>query len=376
MRVWLVLLVAACKFDHGTTGDGGSDGPVDGLVDMMPDGFDPKCFGKAPFTICLDDVPGSPLTVPADINTSDTGPANCPVIGGAVVSVGGVETCVLAGTDVTVSGSIIGVEGARPLVVVATGTLTVSTMNFDITSGLGGTGPNANPTDCAPVTTMNGGSGNGGGGGGAGGSFGSQGGNGGSGANATVDGGSAKPADITFDKLRGGCKGGVGGVGEATDTQGGSGGGVLYLVSRDSIMITGRINASGAGGNGGDGGRGGAGGGGSGGMIVLFAPNLSIGAGGRVFANGGGGGGGAGNTTVDGGRGGDGLEPETPALGGIAGEIQGTPGGNGAFKSTDAVSAAPAMQGGGGGGGGVGVIRILSGQTVAPINVSPTPILN
>jgi hypothetical protein len=64
------------------------------------------------------------------------------------------------------------------------------------------------------------------------------------------------------------------------------------------------------------------------------------------------------------------------ATAGVRSASEGSDGGTGAFKSTAAGASTQAQLGGGGSGGGVGVIRILSGQTVAPINVSPTPIVN
>jgi hypothetical protein len=361
-------------------GDGGLPGDMIDIPIDMPEVFDPKCFGKTPFRICLQNVPSGSLTLPTNINTGDVGNGRCTSItGGSIEMVTGAEACVLAAADITASGMDVGVTGPRPLVLLATQSIMVSTMNFDATSGSGisgGTGPNANPTDCAPAASMDGDPGDtGGGGGGAGGSFGARGGNGGAGVNGNAPGGKAKPADTSFDKLRGGCAGGTG-KGPNGSAGPGSGGGALYLASQGSIVISGTINASGAGGEGGIAGRGGGGGGGSGGMIVLFAPTLSINASGKVFANGGGGGGGAGNGITDGSPGDDALVIDMPARGGAAGDTQGTAGGNGGYKAMAAASASAAMQGGGGGGGAVGVIRILSGQTVAPINVSPTPIAN
>jgi hypothetical protein len=373
----LLVLLAGCGFQHGVVAgsDGGdSNGPIDAAIDAPPDAFDPRCFGKSPFTVCLSSVPNVEVTLPTSLNTS-----TCTSIGGAIAMVSGVEACVFAGTNVYASGSLVGVFGSRPLVVVATDTIVVSTTSFDITSrsrNPASDGPNANPPQCAIASTQNGVGSNGGGGGGAGGSFGTAGSSGGNGNGGTSAGGVAAAPATTFDVLRGGCRGGIGGAGQDQTAPGGSGGGALYLVARSAIMVTGTINASGAGGFGGLGSRGGAGGGGSGGMIVMHAPTLSLSAGSRVFANGGGGGGGAGNSSNDGSDGSDALTADTPAPGGVAGDIQGTAGAAGAFKSTAPSAVTQAAQGGGGGGGGAGVIRILSGQAVAPINVSPTPILN
>lgn len=383
VRVLVLVLAAGCSFQHGTLapGDGGgSDGPIDADIDAEPDAFDPNCFGKSPFTVCLQSVPTADRTLPMAINTASTGPDNCTASGGAIGMVSGVEACVIAGANLIAGGTIVGVFGPRPLVLVATDTITVTTTNFDITSRTSGTpsdGPNANPPQCMADATLDGTSGMGGAGGGAGATFGGKGSDGADAVAGAIAGGVAKDPPATYDVLRGGCRGGTGAAGTSTSAAGGSGGGAVYLVARSAIMITGTINASGAGGLGGVGSRGGGGGGGSGGMIVLHAPTLSLGVAARVFANGGGGGGGAGQTLVDGGNGGDAITADTAASGGVASGNDGTSGGAGAFKSTAPGTPGEAAQGGGGGGGGgVGVIRILSGQSVAPINVSPAPILN
>lgn len=381
MRLLLVLL-AGCSFQHGViaSGDGGPDGDIDASTVIDVDAFDPNCFGKSPFTICLQELPTDPVMMPSGVNTSSTGDPSCESIGGVVRTVTGVEACVIAGTTITVSGPLVGVYGERPLVLVATDSISVTTMNFDITSRTrppASDGPNANPPQCATDAAQDGQPGNGGGGGGAGGSFGSRGSNGGTGGNGDRAGGVAAQPATVFDVLRGGCPGGMGGVGAYPDlAPGGSGGGALYMVARNTISVSGTINASGAGGWGGVGARGGGGGGGSGGMIVLHAATFDIAPGARIFANGGGGGGGAGNSYVDGTRGADARDLDKPAAGGMAGDVQGTPGGTGAYKAVAAGGVQSAEQGGGGGGGGVGVIRVLSGQTLPANNVSPTPILD
>lgn len=375
----LLVVLAGCSFQPGVLppSDGGEDAPAVDAKVVEPDAFDPRCFGKSPFTICIDPLPTEPVTLPQGVNTSSTGDPSCESIGGVVRTVTGVEACVIAGTTITAAGSIVGTYGERPLVLVATDSIEVTTSNFDITSRTrppASDGPNANAPQCSDATTQHGESSNGGGGGGAGGSFGSRGSNGGMGSSS---GGVAAQPETTFDVLRGGCPGGAGGRGAGPSAaQGGSGGGAIYLVARNKISISGTINASGAGGHGGIGARGGGGGGGSGGMIVLHAATLDIAPTARIFANGGGGGGGAGNSTNNGGRGADALEVDEPAAGGSPGDIQGAEGGTGAYRNIAAGGVQPAAQGGGGGGGGVGVIRVLSGQSIPAANVSPTPILN
>lgn len=372
MRALLLVTISACSFAPGVVIDGGTD-MMDRPIDM-PDMFDPLCFGKMPFTVCLQTMPTEPLTLAPSINTGDTAATRCTAVGGAIVPMGEIEVCALAGTDVTIMGTMVGVGGPRPLVVIATNKIDVTTADFDITSGELGNGPNANPTDCTS-TGINGASDSSRGGGGAGGSFGGTGGDGGDGNSGGAVGGAAPAAVTAFDKLRGGCPGGTGAAGGGAIGAAGSGGGAVYLVARSEIHISGMINASGGGGGAGSASRGGGGGGGSGGMIVLHAPTLTIDPSARIFSHGGGGGGGATNGT-SGGRGEDGLVFDAAALGGAAGGTTATAGGAGALGSTPAVGAANATDGGGGGGGGVGVIRVLSGQTIPATNASPTPIAN
>jgi len=382
-----LTVVVGCSFQPGLAPSDDAaaldDAPDrDADIDAPSDTSDPGCFGKNPFTICLATQPTSDVTLPMAIDTGDTGTDSCTSIGGTIAQVGSVEVCAIAGTHITAAGTIVGVFGPRPLVLVATESIDVTTTSFDLTSRTAGTssdGPNANPPQCTTDATQNGASSMGAASGGAGGTFGTKGSDGGGAASGNVAGGVAKAPPTTFDLLRGGCPGGAGAAGTANSATvaGGSGGGVVYLVARNAITISGTINASGGGGRGGDGSRGGGSGGGSGGMIVLHAPLLSLSAGARVFANGGGGGGGAGQTFTDGSNGADPISADTAALGGIASGPDGTNGGAGAFKATPAGTVTAAAQGGaGGGGGGAGVIRILSGQSVAPINVSPTPIVD
>ena len=373
--LWAVL--AACGFEHGARpGTGPDDGGIDGLIDSAPDAmldaFDPNCFGKAPFSLCLAALPTQPLIINSNIDsTPDANAATCDSGRGIVMIVGGTSSCVIAATNITFSGSTTGSSGTQPIVFAATGSISLtSTQTLDARSASTGGGPGLNPTDCGDPP--NGAASLSGGGGGAGGSFGSKGGDGGGGGLASgvvAAGGVGKPAAITpVTKLRGGCPGGDGAAGSFTSL-GGAGGGAVYFVARQTVQIDGVVTVSGAGGVGGQSAKGGGGGGGSGGMILLDGGVISIGANARLMANGGGGGGGAG-AALDGTSGSDATIINAPASGGSAGG-GGTAGGNGAFKSTPAVSAAESQNGGGGGGGGVGVIRVLSGQTVNQNNFSP-----
>ena len=202
----------------------------------------PKCFGKAPFTLCLQTVPTAPVTLPMHISTDSAGNGNCGSLGGEIMMVSGADACVIAGTDVLAGGHDRWRVGRTPA------RHRRDRPHHRVDDELRhheqqptGDGPNANPTDCAPIASINGGStnsGSGGGGGGAGGSFSSKGGDGGSAVGGGVAAGVAQPAPTSFDKLRGGCKGGTGnGTGGAVT--GGSGGGAVYLVARGGINITG-----------------------------------------------------------------------------------------------------------------------------------------
>jgi hypothetical protein len=287
---------------------------------------------------------------------------------------------VIAAASFTMATGSLGVFGDKPLMLVASGSINVpagaildgSSAAFP-TVGQAGDGPNANPSDCG--NRPSGGANALGAGGGAGGTLGTKGGDGGDGAGAA--GGVASAVPTPFNKLRGGCPGGNGGAGGSgsSTTTGGSGGGAIALFAHGTIQIDGTITVNGAGGEGGDDPKGGAGGGGAGGMVVLDAPTINMGTTGQIMANGGGGGAGAG-TTQSGDNGKDAVALDAAASGGTLSAFGCTPGGAGAFKSTAAVTPANSGNGGPGAGGGVGVIRVLSGQTLAAAKVSPTPITN
>jgi hypothetical protein len=369
----LVVALAACGFEHGGhAGQGPNDGHVDappGDPDAMPDA-DPSCFGVSPFIVCPTAQPAQPLVINTNVNTSGTAPS-CDNGRGVVMTVAGTESCVLAGTDISFSGpSTTGSSGSRPLVLIATGTITIEDGNtLDARSATTGTGPGSNPSDCGAAS--NGTASGGNGGGGAGGSFGSKGGNGAAAGGGT--GGAATAAVTTpVNKLRGGCPGGTG-AGN-TVVAGGAGGGAVLVIAKTKIEIDGTLTVSGAGGLGGVQSKGGGGGGGSGGMIVLHAPTVTIGSNARLMANGGGGGGGAG-ANDSGLPGDDATMLGSAAAGGGTNGPGTTVGGAGAFKAQAAGTPANGGggSGGGGGGGGVGVIRVLSGQTISGNNASPAP---
>lgn len=358
----LAALVAGCSY-HPTAAPG--DGTGDG--DPASDSGNP-CLGIAGFRICV-----APPTGPFDTGSSNDGlntgtdPRCTPI-----TPAGHPEVCVIAATEVTIGTGTLFATGSRPLVMFSTGDIHVIG-GIDVGSHVNGQAEGAgHDIDvCLPST----GAGDlaTGAGGGAGGSFVTKGGDGGAGANITTP-DVAPNAIVTPGYLRGGCKGSDGGKGVGNGGGGNFGGGGVMLLSATSIVIDGFINASGAGGNPPPFGNGGGGGGGSGGMIVLSAPELTVP--GRLIANGAGGASGAGGGGGDaGGKGGDAnlTNPTMPALGGMPMMGPGARGGNGSAIASAGSNGSSGNDGAGGGGGGLGVIRVLSGQTTQPGEISPTP---
>ncbi len=287
------------------------------------------------------------------------------------------DACVIAADTISISADVTS-SGSRPLVLVASTSITVATGGLiDAASHMGTiVGPGADPADCgagAPPQDIAGGSG---------GSFGGKGGSGG--GDATGASGGIASAAIVPTGLRGGCSGGNG-TG-ANPTAGGQGGGAVALVAGSSIEIQGEINASGTRGGGSALGALGAGGsgGGAGGMIVLDAPDVMIAAGGIVMANGGGGGEGTDGMTVgDPGDDPDPTKPATVAAGGSGGSANGGDGGAGAAGASAAANGGPGVQGstaaaggGGGGGGGAGYVHtvgtLMNAGTISPSMESTT----
>ena len=360
----------------------GSDGDV---VDMGPNIDGRMCYG-GPHQICLATLPSGPRTLPATIDT-DT---QCDQVESPV---GGVPLCVVSGAQITITNTR--AEGGRPLVIVATDSITIGG-DLDVSSTRGATpGAGANAAACL-MANIEGEDDGGGGGGGGGGGFGAVGGNAGlgdtnrsngGGAGTEATGGTGGAMSISMF-IRGGCRGGDGGStngGNGGANQGtnhgvgSSGGGAVYLIAGSSITVqaTGAIYASGAGGDGGNDTSGGGGGGGSGGLVGLDAPTITLT--GHIAANGGGGGGGAGSS--DGGNGGDGAQPgaaaawnqrATAGIGGTQNPPGQTPGGQGGATGNLAGDVSPASVGGsGGGGGGVGVVWVHG--TVTGTQISPPP---
>ena len=335
--------------------------------DFCPDGEDPAgeciavdaaraCYGVAPFVVCV-----TPPEAPRTLGRIDT-TAGCDEI----VTLGR-ELCVVKGTDVEIVQRT-RVTGVRPLVLLASGALTVTPNGIVDAAGttLAG-GPGADLACDASATA--GGSYTSGGGGGAGGSLGSRGGSGGAGNGGNGTAGTAAMPVAGLSVLQGGCSGTDGGDGDIDGTRGGRGfgGGGVYLVSGQTLAIHGIVTASGTGGRGGGRSKAGGGGGGAGGMIVLYAPTVEVTDSAQIFANGGGGGGGGAGSTP----GLDGATPSAPLSPAKGGMGQGD-GGDGAFMTTAARTGMSSSDGGGGGGGGVGVIYILGGDFGAA-SLSPPP---
>jgi hypothetical protein len=331
-------------------------GPIDAnngidskqFLDAPPPGV--TCYGTGFGKTCFAMVPSTSTTLEAQQINTDSSP----------LCATNVETnppwCVIAATDLTIGAGTISAIGAKPLVLLATGTMTING-TIDVASHRGGQqGAASNdPSQCDAGTPP------GANGGGAGGSFGGAGGHGGTGGGVA---GATKPTNA----MRGGCPGQDG----MTGTFGvkGLGGGVVYLIAGTQITLGGNINASGAGGSSGVTGSAGAGGGGSGGLIGLDSPIVMNG--GAIFANGGGGAEGSGLTT----KGNDGTESANGAAAGVSGSASSVGGDGAAGGATGAAgngSDAGTGGGGGGGGGGVGAVKLFQAATITGGVVSPPP---
>jgi len=370
----LCVLVAGCGFTPSrarATVDGAAidaPTPTSDVPRGAPDG--PSiCYGAGMETVCLDAAPttaypGGDLAVLTDVGG--------PLCRTDVTTPSDGSLCVVAFTDVMLTGTLSG-SGARPLVVIAANTFTVtSTGVIDVASHASGTpqslGAAANGP-CSPATASAAH------GGGAGGSFGGTGGVGGS-----LLGPAGTPGNpISPTALRGGC---VGLDGTGTPGNHGDGGGAVALLA-GTLQIDGQVNASGDGAHGGSGnGYGGGGGGGSGGLIAIVATMLS--GSGQIYAAGGGGaeGGEDDGTATTGGPGGD---PSKSTLGGGAagggGRTENAGNGGGGNTSSATVggngqTGTPGdMVGGGGGGGAAGYILLHVGGNsfTGPGAYSPQP---
>jgi hypothetical protein len=352
-----------CSFPHGVPFDNAvEDGsiedidapPADARADTPPNA---TCYGSGLFVDCYEPgtAPTNNDTLSGQIDTSNA--SNCTR---TVPQTNGPELCLRTAQSITITGTV-RFKGSRPLVllatntitVTATGTLDVSSFRADVGAG-GNTGPCSNAGNGAADTSP---SANAGAGGGGGGGFGTP---GGTGASSDAAGGAAG-GTTALTQIRGGCRGGRGGTSSAgSGGEGGNGGGSAYLIAGASITIAGTVKANGSGGSGGSN-KAGGGGAGSGGLIGFDAPVLSIT--GTVYANGGGGGeGGASGQTGE--NGGEPTSYNTRAAGGNN-LGNGGDGGNGSTFANAGTSGGSANNGAGGGGGGAGRIKIFQASVPA-----------
>jgi len=321
---------------------------------------DPWCHGSGAYRLCYPNEPTTGVALGTNIDTDGGAPCEAAQPTGWTGQ-GQPTVCVVRGTTITQSGTTT-VTGSRPLVLAATTSISIATLDVSSRRGDANLGP-ASPSAAAQCSGFL--QTPGVGAGGAGGSFMSIGGDGGIGNGGSFAGRAANQLGTPPTALRGGCHGQLGGNGDET----GKGGGAVYLVTGGTLSISGGINASGSSGRGGTT-RSGGSGAGSGGMVVLFAASISANTA-EVIANGGGGASGGDNNT----NGNDGSDPSlatptTPAAGGPAGGGGGA-GGNGRAGVTMATAGSGTgnpNDGGGGGGGGGGYVKsnlVLTGATVS-----------
>ncbi|MFT3697286.1 MAG: hypothetical protein QM831_29355 [Kofleriaceae bacterium] len=279
------------------------------------------------------------------------------------------ELCIVQGGDVTIGvPQPVKGQGPRPLVIAATGNLTVMG-TIDVSSDKTTLGAGI---DIGGITGCDlGDAAASAGDGGPGGSFAIKGGFGGK-----SQGGNAMPGKIvpapTILTLRPGCPGGPGaGAVQSSVGAGGNPGGALYLATASELRLpaTAVIRANGAGGNGASVSNGG-GGGGTGGLIVLDAASYNVMAGSTISANGGGGG--EGGSTI---AGTDGQASNAYNVGGKGGMGVGSggDGGDGAALMAASGSGAGALGAGAGGGGGAIGYVIVYGASDWAGRISPTP---
>jgi hypothetical protein len=404
------VLFAGCQFTvsglaiDSPGGGGDMAQPVTGdlsgadLLDLSIPDAPPVYDLVPPADLAPPFTPSHISPVDLTIGTGDVSPTSTINTDGTVLQIDGAgpppgttffleagKYAVLAVRNFTVaSGKTVRVTGAYPLIVVASGSITIDgTLDAGGKTnapGPGGSTPGmgsgAGTTGAHSVNADSGGSGAG---------YAVKGGDSGDDTgcpmnkNALGVTGGAANGDPKLMMLLGGSGGGKGGQGgcNANETAvGGAGGGALQLTAVTAVTIIGTINVGGGGGGGGcknpmqvDSGSGA--GGGSGGSLLLESPTVTVS--GTLGANGGGGGGGA--YLTPGGIGGDGTS--TPGTGGSGGnnmaiggtEVTNDRGGPGSMPSGND----PACGNTGGGGGAVGRIYLhasstpnTSGSTISP----------
>lgn len=346
------------------------------------------CYDLDPSNLedAMSDVPdsGRPTVIDGNETWSTSDCASLPGFWKVVAQPSARDLCVLSFGDIEFRGNV-RVFGDRPLLIVSTGTITISgSFRADadgVAPGCGGgpggeTGSGAGGSRPGMAGAFNNYTDGGGGGGGCrfeGGAGGIAGGLEGSSTSGAAPGGGTFGGGYPGTPLRGGSGGGLGGGGQSAGS-GGGGGGAVQFTARFGIELTptGAIDIGGGGGAGGldgnfdDDNIGAGGGGGSGGIVLLeSAGNMQLFGG--FYAPGGGGGGAAGCRAR--GNAGDGRQ-NSP--GDVGGGLNGPPCGNGNFYG--AIGGVGGVVGvgtaggenrrwganGGGGGGGSGLLLVRS----------------
>ena len=340
----------------------------------------PHCRVMVPSTVAASEMNG---VVDVDlaggmVYAIDTGACSTPVAG-VTPRVSG-SHCVYAVRSLRVRPTaILAGVGSRPLIVLATGDITVEAGGsilaaaYTYRAGEGvpaatsrgrflTAGPGATDMVSMGAGGLGASSGSRDGGGGGGGfcTNGAAGGRGEQDGETAASGGAAGavsvPSTIGDRVLRGGASGG-----SANDGLGGGGGGAVQLSARGRLTVAGSVVATGGAGEGGNSGRAG-GGGGSGGMILVEATELVIGPSTLLVRGGGGGGGGCfvsgggGERAANGTHGDNGVTGGTGGAGGTCGGM--FAGGNGGSAAAPAAGAGAPNVNGGGGGGGAGCVSI------------------
>jgi hypothetical protein len=343
----------------------GSDNP-DGGATTPPDAA-LFCYGTTGVVrVCYATAPTGTLqiTAPTPLDTDNDPLCVAPLSGGN-------GYCVVAAATIDIQDTL-RAFGSRPLVLVASGSITSNADGFiNVSSNRTGDTELGAGHDLGTCTAMVGTAPTKRAGG-AGGSFAGQGGNGSMSSDGTSTAGVAGNAAPTpSTAFRGGCSGQAGDGAQAGIA--GHGGGAVFLIAGNKIALNSLVSAGGEGGVGGTAG-GGAGGGGAGGMIGLDAPTIT--STGTLTANGGGGAEGGG-TTSQGPAGAD-ATGTNAALGG-ANANSGADGGDGSAGAgaggKDAKNNATSPGGGGGGGGGAGVILATHGASLGTRVSPPATIL-
>jgi hypothetical protein len=377
MKRLLFFVICGCDLQAG-----GAVGGVQADA-SMPDTRTGIEAGSVPFvpshtTVMFDSaVPDliDPTAIDTDSLSIAFGGATKPPPAGIIFAVDGSRAVLRVGA-LTASLDI-KVVGARPLIIVASGTATVGG-KIDAAGRLGSPGPGGSASSSGPGAGVDGSTAGGCNAGGGGASFGAIGGTGG--MTRCGAGTVAGPLYGSINDFFGGSGGGQGAG--ACGGSGGSGGGAIQISSLLSVRIVGGggIHVGGGGGAGGCGGNDdGGGGGGSGGTIFLEAPVVEVS--GALGANGGGGGEGGHTDFIvprAGEPGADAVLDITPAAGGTSMGSDRS-GGAGGARTMPAESAPTGNGTTGGGGGAIGRIFLRTRGTPANMpsgKISPVPALD